>query len=68
LSIIFSCPIKNKIILKNFVIFVARKKGRTTNFIPAFVGVVGSGIRDGLKSGSGIRNKHPGSATLNSLT
>ncbi len=24
----------------------------------------GSGIRDGEKSGSGIRDKHPGSATL----
>jgi hypothetical protein len=25
---------------------------------------LGSGIRDGKKSGSGIRDKHPGSATL----
>jgi hypothetical protein len=33
----------------------------TTNFV---VAVFGSGIRDGLKSGSGIREKHPGSATL----
>jgi hypothetical protein len=27
----------------------------------------GSGIRDGKKSGSGIRDKHPGSATLDSM-
>jgi hypothetical protein len=30
----------------------------------SFVAVFGSGIRDGKKSGSGIRDKHPGSATL----
>jgi hypothetical protein len=29
-----------------------------------FVAVFGSGIRDGKKSGSGIRDKHPGYATL----
>jgi hypothetical protein len=29
-----------------------------------FVAVFGSGIRDGKKSESGIRDKHPGSATL----
>ncbi len=37
----------------------------TTNFLPlSFVAVFGSGIRDGLQSGFGIRDKHPGSATL----
>jgi hypothetical protein len=30
----------------------------------SFVAVFGSGIRDGKKSGSGIRDKHPGSAAL----
>jgi hypothetical protein len=34
--------------------FVATKKGKTTRFSPSsFVAVVGSGIRDGEKSGSG---------------
>ncbi len=62
------------------MIFVATKKGRTTNFFSpfSFVAVFGSGIldqrseirdprsgiRDWQKSGSGIRNKHPGSARL----
>jgi hypothetical protein len=40
-----------------------------TNFFSplSFVTVFGSGIRDPgwVKSGSGIRDKHPGSATLN---
>jgi hypothetical protein len=31
---------------------------------PPFGAVVGFGIRDRKKSGSGIRDKHPGSATL----
>jgi hypothetical protein len=30
----------------------------------SFIAVFGSGIRDGLKSESVIRDKHPGSATL----
>jgi hypothetical protein len=34
----------------------------------SFVAVFGSGIRDGQKSGSGIRDKHPGSATLKKTT
>jgi hypothetical protein len=64
--------IKNKIIF-SFVKFVATKNGLTKkNFSPlSFVAVFGSGIRDprsgirdGYKSGSGIRDKHPGSATL----
>ncbi len=47
--------LKNKII-SNFVKFGATKKGLTTNFFSplSFVAVFGSGIRD----------KHPGSATL----
>ena len=38
----------------------------TTNFFSplSFVAVFGSGFRDGKKSGSGIRDKHSGSATL----
>jgi hypothetical protein len=42
----------------------------TTNFFSplSFVAVFGSGIRDGQKSGSGIRDKHPGSATLGTTT
>ncbi len=67
-------------IIYNFAIFVATKKGRTTKFFSplSFVAIFGSGIRypgseirdrgsgirDGQKSGSGIRDKHPGSATL----
>jgi hypothetical protein len=53
-------------ILNNFklVKFVATKKGMTTNFFAllSFVEVLGSGM--GKISGSGIRDKHPGSATL----
>jgi hypothetical protein len=33
----------------------------------SFVAVFGSGIRDGQKSESGIRDKHPGSATLKKI-
>jgi hypothetical protein len=44
---------KNKIIY-NFMIFVATINGRPKKFSPSFGAVVGSGIRD----------KHPGSATL----
>ncbi len=42
----------------------------TSNFFSplSFVAVFGSGIRDGEKSGFGIRDKHPGSATLLLLT
>ncbi len=43
------------------------KRGVTTNFSPlSFVAVFGSRIRDpdGKKSVSGIRDTHPGSATL----
>jgi hypothetical protein len=43
------------------------KKGKTTNTVfslPFLWLDPGSGIRDGKKSGSGIRYKHPGSATL----
>jgi hypothetical protein len=47
---------------------VARKIGRTTNFFSplSFAAVFGSEILDpdGQKSGSGIWDKHPGSATL----
>jgi hypothetical protein len=45
---------------------VASKKGMTTNFFPplTYVAVFGSRIRDGYKSGFGIGDKHPGSATL----
>jgi hypothetical protein len=52
---IFLQHFKNKIIF-NFVKFVATKKGLTTNFFStlSFVAVFGSGIRD----------KHLGSATL----
>jgi hypothetical protein len=56
------------------VIFVATKKGMTTNFFSplSFVAVFGFGIRDlgseiDKKSGSGIRGKHPGSATLDRI-
>ena len=53
--------------------FVATKKGMTTNFFSplSFVAVFGSGIRDpgsgmgkNQDPGSGIRDKHTGSATL----
>jgi hypothetical protein len=53
--------------------FIATKKGMTTNFFSpfSFIAVFGSGIRDprsgireGKKSGSGIRDKYHGSATL----
>ncbi len=56
---------KNKIIF-NYVKFVATKKGMTTNFFPplSFAAVFRSRIRDGSKSRSGIRDKHPGSVTL----
>ncbi len=49
--------------------FVTTKKSMITNFFSplSFVTVFGSGIRDGQKSGSGIRDKHPGSATLQEL-
>jgi hypothetical protein len=52
---LFLQHLKNKTIF-NFVKFVATKKGFTTNFFSplSFVAVFGSGIRD----------KHPGSATL----
>jgi hypothetical protein len=57
------------------VIFMVTKKGRTTNFFSplSFVAVFGSGIRDPgseirdlgwTKIRSGIRDKHPESATL----
>ncbi len=36
----------------------------TNLFFPASFFVVGSGIRDGKKSGFGIPDKHPGSGTL----
>ncbi len=61
--------LKNKIIF-SFVKFVAIKKGLTTNFFrPSLLLLfldLGSEIRDPewVKSGSGIRDKHPGSATL----
>jgi hypothetical protein len=45
--------------------FVATNKGMTTNFVfspLSFVEVFGFGM--GKKSGSEIRDKHPGSATL----
>ncbi len=66
---LFLQQFKNKII-SNFVKFVATKKGMTTSFFSplSFVVVLdlGSEIRDPgwKKSGSGIRDKHPGSATL----
>ncbi len=48
------------------MIFVATKKGRQKNLFShlSFVAVFGSGIRNGQKSESGIRGKHPGSETL----
>jgi hypothetical protein len=64
---IFLQHLKNKIIF-NFVKFVATKKGLTKKlFTPLFCCCFW--IRDprsgmGNKSGSGIRDKHPGSATL----
>jgi hypothetical protein len=47
--------------------FVATKKGLTTNFFSAlsFVAVFGSEIRDPEWVKIRIRDKHPGSATLN---
>jgi hypothetical protein len=57
--------LKNKIIFY-FVKFVATKKGLTTIIFHPFLLLLfldpGSGM--GKKSGSGIRNKHPGSATV----
>jgi hypothetical protein len=44
--------------------FVATNKGKTTNFSPPFLVVVGSVIRNEYKSGSGIWDKHPGSGKL----
>jgi hypothetical protein len=45
--------------------FVATKNGMTTNFFSplSFINVFGSGMGMG-KNQSGIRDKHPGSATL----
>jgi hypothetical protein len=61
---------KNKIIF-NFVKFCGYKKRCDNKFFSplSFVKVFGSGIRNpgsgmGKKSGSRIRDKHPGSATL----
>ncbi len=63
---------KNKTIF-NFVKFVAIKKYMTTNFFHPLL-CCGFWIRDwdpgsgmGKKSGSGIRDKHPGSATLSKI-
>jgi hypothetical protein len=60
--------LKNKIII-NFEKFVATKKGLTTTFFPplSFVAVFGSGIRDPKWVKVRIRDKHPGSATLEKL-
>jgi hypothetical protein len=44
--------------------FVATKKVGQQIFFTSLCCYFGSGIWDGQKSGSGIRNKHPGSATL----
>ncbi len=41
-----------------------KKVGKLIFLTPLFVAVFGSGIRDRQKSGSGFRDKHPGSATL----
>jgi hypothetical protein len=50
------------------VIFVVTKKVGKFFFQPlSFVAVLGSGIPDGQKSESGIRDKHPGSATLSDV-
>ncbi len=47
------------------MIFGAKKDGQNKIFPPSSFGaIVGSGIRGGLKLGSKIRDKHPGSATL----
>ncbi len=48
------------------MIFEAAKNGRTKKIypLPSFGAVGGSEIRDGLKSGSENRDKHPGSAPL----
>jgi hypothetical protein len=45
-------------------IFGYKKEIATNFFHPFFVAVFGSGIRNGYKSGSRIRDKRPGSATL----
>jgi hypothetical protein len=57
---------KNKII-SSFVKFIATKKCMTTNFFPplSFIAVFGSEIRDPGWAKIRIREKHPGSATLN---
>ncbi len=49
-----------------YVKFVATKKGMTTNFFSplSFAAVFGSGMGKNQDPGSGIRDKHPGSATL----
>jgi hypothetical protein len=50
----------------SFVKFIATKEGKIQKIPPpppAFV-LVGSEIRDVRKSGFGVRDKHPGSATL----
>jgi hypothetical protein len=76
---VFLSHFKNNIIF-NLVKFVTTKKSMKTNFFSplSFVTVFGSGIRDprsGIRDpgsgmgknqdpGSGIREKHPGSATL----
>jgi hypothetical protein len=50
----------------NFVKFVATWKGMTTNFFSLLssVAAFGSGMGKNQDSGSGIRDKHAGSATL----
>jgi hypothetical protein len=46
--------------------FAATKKGMTTNFFhpSLLLRFLDPGSGMGIKSGSGIRDKHPGSATL----
>jgi hypothetical protein len=49
----------------NFVkIMATKRKENKLIFPPPLFVLVGSGIRNGIISGSGIRDKHPRSATL----
>jgi hypothetical protein len=61
----FFCTTFFKIqIIFKFVKFMVTKKDDSPNYFPPLLFGVGSEIRDGRKSVSEIRDKHPGSATL----